>query len=68
MGHWGGALMPFTAFVAFMTRFGWSFFAAFRVFVAFMGYWGGSPVAFTALVVFLRRSGWSFFLLLIYLF
>ena len=24
MGHWGGALVAFTAFVAFMRRLGWS--------------------------------------------
>ena len=24
MGHWGGALAAFTAFVAFMKRLGWS--------------------------------------------
>ena len=65
-GALGWALVPFTAFVAFMRRFGWSFFVAFRVFVAFMGHWGGTLVAFTALVVFMRRSGWSFYF--IYLF
>ena len=52
--------MKFTAFVAFMRRSGWSFFVAFRVFVAFKGHWGWTLVAFTALVVFMGRWGWTF--------
>ena len=60
MGHLGGTLVALTTFVAIIRRFGWSFFVAFRVFVAFMGYWGGILVAFTALVVFMGHWGWTF--------
>ena len=42
--------MAFTTFVAFIRRLGWSFYVAFRVFVAFMGHWGGILLAFTVLV------------------
>ena len=60
MGHWGGALVVFTAFVAFMRRLGWSPFVAFRVFVTFMGHWGGTLVAFTVFVLFMECWGWTF--------
>ena len=30
MGHWGGTLVAFTAFAAFIRRLGWSFFAHFE--------------------------------------
>ena len=52
MGHWGGTLVAFTAFAAFIRRLGWSFFCPFRVFAAVRGHWGGSLVAFKVLVVF----------------
>ena len=61
MGHWGGALVAFTAFVAFMKRLGWSpFFAAFIVFLTFMGHWSGTLVAFTVFVLFMECWGWTF--------
>ena len=60
MGHWGAALVVFTAFVAFMRRLGWSPFVAFRVFVMFMGHWGGTLVAFTVFVLFMECWGWTF--------
>ena len=60
MGHWGGALVAFTVFVAFMRRLGWSPFVAFRVFVTFMGHWGGTLVAFTVFVLFMECWGWTF--------
>ena len=57
MGHWGGALV---AFAAFVRRFGCSVFVAFRVFVTFMGHWGGTLVAFTAFVLCMWCYGWKF--------
>ena len=57
MGHWGGTLVAFTAFAAFIRRLGWSFFCPFRVFAAVRGLWGGTLVAFTVLVVFSWAMG-----------
>ena len=76
MEHRGGALVAFTAFVAFMRRLGWSPFVAFSVCNVYgalgwdpcgvysvcivYGGWGWTSVAFTAFLAFIRRSGWSF--------
>ena len=76
MGHRGGALVAFTAFVAFMRRLGLSPFVAFSVCNVYgalgwdpcgvysvcivYGGWGWTSVAFTAFLAFIRRSGWSF--------
>ena len=57
MGHWGGTLVAFTAFAAFIRRLGWSFFCPFRVFAAVRGLWGGTLMAFTVLVGFYWALG-----------
>ena len=54
MEHRGGALVAFTAFVAFMRRLGWSRFVAFRVFVTFMEHWDGTLVTFRVFVLFME--------------
>ena len=57
---WGWTFAAFTALVAFMRRSGWSFFVAFRVFVAFTGRWGWTFVACTVFLLFMECLGWTF--------
>ena len=61
MGHWGGALVAFTAFCSVYEAF-WAgrLFVTFRVFVTFVGHWGGSLAAFTVFLLFIECWGWTF--------
>ena len=43
MGHWGGTLVAFTAFAAFIRRLGWSFYVHFEC-LQQLGGFGAGPL------------------------